>query len=365
MRSKMFNFNSSKKIITPLSVILLCSIYTRAIGQEVSCTQTLIDAQEVYNSGKIELVPGILEDCLKKGFNKQEKIDAYRLLTLCHLYHNRNEEAANTMLQLLKTDNEYQLRDTDPSEFIKLYNTFRTTPIIILGGEVGFGDFKFFDLQNYNDVNSNGSKTKYIRSKLNLSYGIGAEFPIRKQFSIKTGFKYNQFSYAISDTVSGYALVESVDQVSGFEAPILLQWNILDYKDFVPYVNAGTNLMYNINHSRDITKTDLLDDNKRGEPNTYHINKVKNAMNFNYSLSVGTGFRFKNFIGNGYITLDVLYSRFYSDLFKTNKRTDDPISTYSFYYTDNNVKFQHFQCIIGFKKPIYLPKQRYLASRGK
>ena len=68
-----------------VSIVLVLLISNIAFAQE-SCTEKLVEANDVFSAGQIELVPELLNSCLESGFTKSEKVSAYRLLTLCHLY---------------------------------------------------------------------------------------------------------------------------------------------------------------------------------------------------------------------------------------------------------------------------------------
>ena len=75
-----------------------------AYGQSTSCAQTLRLAQSVYDQGRLQELNGILQNCLQNGFTKQERVEAYKLLTLSYIYQEEPEKADEAMLDLLRTD---------------------------------------------------------------------------------------------------------------------------------------------------------------------------------------------------------------------------------------------------------------------
>ena len=118
-------------------------------GSKISCAQRLRLARATYEAGRLhELVGTILgpeaagcfndKDNDGEQFTIQEKVDALKLLTLAHIYLENPTEADKTMLDLLKTDHFYEPdRTSDPAEYLALYSTFRTAPIIAFTGRVG------------------------------------------------------------------------------------------------------------------------------------------------------------------------------------------------------------------------------------
>ena len=123
----------------PLIVVALSGVSFFARGQS-TCAQTLRLAQSIYEQGRLHELPQLLQECLRNGFNHEEKVSAYKLLTLTHIYLEEPEKADEMMLALLRTDTEFQVNDAvDPAEFVALYKTFRTYPIYRIGGQTGCG----------------------------------------------------------------------------------------------------------------------------------------------------------------------------------------------------------------------------------
>ncbi len=346
------------RIIISLS-LLVGSVHTKAQEEdEESCSQKLVDAQEVFSNGQIELVPGLLNDCLEKGFSRQEKVTAYRLLTLCHLYYNRNIEASETMQKMLRVEPEYRIQDIDPSEFVNLYSTFRTTPVVIIGLKGGIGLTNIYDVSNYHDINSISDTGKYVTDII-MSFGISAEVPILPSLSFVGDILYFRHSYLFEKTVLDYARMEYNESLSGIEVPLLAQWNILKDQKVTPYINAGGSLQVLLKATSEISRIDTyLEDKSRNEESFNKIDLTNSRNILNYGITAGAGVRIKDFISNGYLTLDVKYTRYLrNNVENTNRSSNDRLS-YSYLYTDNSLKLENFQFFLGYKIPIYNPKQK-------
>lgn len=343
-------------------LLIIVFVYTSVniSAQEESCTQSLVDAQEVFASGRIEEVPGILEGCLERGFNRQEKVAAYRLLTLCHLYYNRNVDAAATMQKLLRIQPEYRIQDIDPSEFINLHSTFRTSPLFIIGVKGGFGTLHFYETTNYNDINSINHNGRYEVGQLPpLMLGLSIEVPILKELSFVSEIYYNQYEYLFKRSVLEYASVEFTETVKGIEIPVMAQWNILKNKQVIPYINAGANFYFTLESTGKIIREDTLSGAvDRDVPGLDNIDLISSRNKFNVAFTTGAGVRIKDVIGNGYLTFDFRYSRYFKNHVEENLRAETPSLSYTYLYTDNSFKMESFQFIVGYKLPIYFCRQR-------
>ncbi|HEY8402508.1 MAG TPA: hypothetical protein VIK89_14670, partial [Cytophagaceae bacterium] len=130
-------FITRKSFYTFLLIAVLPGL-VKAQSTENNCTQTLKKAQNTYDQGRIFEIADMLQPCIENGFTKEEKTSAYYLLTLTYLYFNEREKAEKAMLEFLKLNPEYEIKN-DPAEFVNLYNSFRTTPAFLIGGRAGIG----------------------------------------------------------------------------------------------------------------------------------------------------------------------------------------------------------------------------------
>jgi len=319
-----------------------------------SCIEKLEEAEKYYESGQIDLVAPLLQDCLIKGFTKEEKVRAYRLLTLYNLYYNQDAEARNNFLELLKVDKEYKLKEIDPSEFSDLYSKFRTSPVIIAGAKFGIGLTGIYNIDYYNDINSVESVPFYTASST-FSYGVSVEVPVYKQFSLSCELYYSSFSYTLNDTILSYSVIQLDENVSQIDMPLTIQWNI-SKGDFVPYLKAGSSLNYLLSSNTSVYRQDEESGLYRRSEMNFNLTDSRNR--FNYSITAGAGFRWKNFIGPGYVTCELRYIRYLNDYLDSENRASNPEMVYSGLITDNTFRVQNVQFFIGYKLPFYKPKYK-------
>ncbi len=349
-------FPSSQNNLNAVKIVFISALLLFSFSgfSQNSCAEQLANAEKLYESGQIDKVAAMVEPCLEKGFTKDEKARAYRLISLCNLYYNEDEEAEKAFLELLKAKPEYKIKDSDPSEFVNLYQEFRTAPVFIAGIKFGWGFTDIHSIENYNDINSVESEGKYDPDNA-ISVGLSFETPIFKDLSVVYEFYYHNYSYSFENVVLDYATVSFKESVTGVDVPLMLQWNILS-NDFVPYVNIGASLNFLISSKADYTRQDAEGTEYRVAVEATDLNLTDSRNNFNYALCAGAGFRWKNIIGPGYLTFDIRYSRYMKSLVDPANRADNPEVLYSFLTTDNVFKVQNTQFLIGYKFPLFLPK---------
>jgi hypothetical protein len=110
--------------------ILICiSLFmiTRAAQgqQQVGCTQLLEDAREAYQAGMVELVPELLNPCLKSGLSGEALQEAYRLVINAYLFDYLPDRADALMEEFLEKFPDYQPGSGETSEFVLLLETKR------------------------------------------------------------------------------------------------------------------------------------------------------------------------------------------------------------------------------------------------
>ena len=336
-------------------LILIFFISYHFAYSQTSCSQQLETATKLYESGQIDKVEALLKPCLEKGFTKDEKAKAYRLLALCKLYYNQDEEAKKAFMELLRVKPEYKMTEFDPTELVTLHKEFRTTPIIIAGVKFGYGLENIYDIENYNDINSIANNGVYTTNYA-INAGLSFEMPVIKELSVVYEFYFRMYSYGYKNTVLDYAQITFEENIKSLDIPLMLQWNILS-NDFVPYINVGGAFNYLFSAQASYTRNDEQETQYR-DPETLELDLTSSRNAINYAICAGVGFRWKNIIGNGYLTLDIRYSKYLNNVVESANRADNPEVIYSFFTTDNTFKIQNTQFMIGYKLPLYKPKYK-------
>ena len=112
-----------KKILHLILLFLLCLPPARLYAQESTIRQIYNQAESEYETGRIEQAIQLLHDHLDH-FNGLLKQSAYRLLALCYLSEDRDEDARYYAERLIKLNNYYNSAD-DPARFQDLVSQLK------------------------------------------------------------------------------------------------------------------------------------------------------------------------------------------------------------------------------------------------
>jgi hypothetical protein len=332
-------------------------------GQNSNCSETLIKAQDTYKEGRINEIEEMLKPCLETGLSKQEKIEAYRLLTLTYLYFNEKEKAQGALILLLKNDPEYKIRQIDPTEFVNLFNSFRTTPVLLVGVKFGVNAADI-DVKKYFSLdNSDLARGKY-KSNVGIQGSLFAQFPLSKSMSLITEFQYDVRKYTYTDKLFGYASLTLAEKQTYLELPVLLNYNFGKGK-LVPYVNLGASFAYMMKASVLPVRVDETGDDNQREIKEGEISVKSLRKKMNYNMVAGAGLKIKDVLGRGYLFIDLRYTRGLNNVVNTDNRYSNDDLLYKYLYVDNNIKINSFQYSVGYSYPLYKPKLKKVRAKDK
>jgi hypothetical protein len=214
-----------RRLLTVIAFVFLTFACAESARAQSSCAQTLRTARVTYDQGRIHELPDLLAGCLVSGFTKQEKVEAYKLLTLSYIYLEEPAKADEALLALLRTDPYFEINpEADAAEFIALYRTFRTWPIYRVGAKVGVNATSP-NVSGRIEV-PEGATSKYSPA-INFQAGAAFEIPINqklalnpelhfqlKAFSLR--FRSARFSYRIQHHRSNR--IHDVDSPAGIRS---------------------------------------------------------------------------------------------------------------------------------------------------
>src|SRR5688500_5309640 len=237
-----------------LMVVVLSGVSYVARGQS-TCAQTLRLAQSIYEQGRLHELPQLLEGCIANGFNDEEKVNAYKLLTLTYIYLEEPAKADEMMLALLRTDTEFKINDAvDPAEFVALYKTFRTHPIYRIGGKLGATASRPSVVSaDYID-----SGTNTISNSYGITGNVSAEIPLTgklRKFTLNPELSFQLLSFkGVAERGDSASVRPATERQAWISVPISLQYNLHENEPGTTnyYVSAGFSADYLINSSKQI-----------------------------------------------------------------------------------------------------------------
>ena len=346
--------------ISMFVLVFMCSMSVQAQNKnkkdsltENRCVQSLRDAEKTYEAGRINEVETMLLPCIQnEGFSKFEKMQAYRLIILSKLFDNREEEADQYFMEMIKTDPEYKVNPvTDPSEFVNLYNSYRTNPIFAIGIKAGMNLTTPNSFVPYGVYNTGGNTGNY-KAFMNVQFGFNADVYLNKKFSIGADLLLSLKKYQYKNTLLDYSELTAKETQMWLELPVVLKYTMGQKKARFYLQGGGAVSMILSSKSNIIRKESNTQSNEAIGPD---INMRSMRNTFNYSLVGGAGVRYK--AGYGYVVLDVKYMYGLNNISNTNQKYSSSELIYKYGYIDNNFTLNSLMFSVGYYKSFYKPKK--------
>jgi len=109
---------------TLLLLVLSLGYQILTAQEQVDCKYVIEDAREAYEAGMVELVPDLLNDCIKnKGLTGELLKEAYKLVINSYLFDFKLEEADTLMYDFVHEFPDYMAENSDPQEFVSLLDS--------------------------------------------------------------------------------------------------------------------------------------------------------------------------------------------------------------------------------------------------
>lgn len=336
-------------------VVIMLSMCNYLHGQS-SCAQTLRTARATYDHGKLHELPALLDACLKNGFTQEEKVEAYKLLTLAYIYLEEPAKADGSMLELLRTNPYFQINEAaDPAEFVSLYRTFRTNPVTRVGVKIGVNASQP-NVKRSIETNSGESSYSY---RIAFQFGATVEVPLNEQLALNPSLLFQQKSFTIDNTVrrgndaTGNPLI---NHTSGGETqtwmsiPVVVQY-IVKPSRYNPYVSAGvsTDLLLSSQLSLETTQDGAGSVQER----TLDLMQQRNKVNVSAILCAGAKMR----IFGGYFTAEITYSYGLTNITSENTAYKEQELAFNNNLGDSIYKLNSLSVTAGYVQNIFNPKK--------
>lgn len=347
-----------------LFILLSLAFLLPSFEARAQCAESLNQAQQAFDDGHLYGIPALLGECVDKG-SKQDKIEAYRLLTLTYLYIDDPIGAQKSFMSLLKLDPEYRVDSTNHIELVHLSKEFITTPIVSWSARGGV------NVSNVSTIHVNGSyNTNINNEKYDWAAGgslIGTfEVHLNKivSFRLESDLSYNSFRYTnnlfdSNGEQNSKDVIKLHEKSLNYALPISIK---LTYpgETYYPYVYAGYSPNYTFISS---TNAEYINIENGAEISTKDVlNIAPIREDFSQSLILGIGLMRR--INYNYVFVDVRYKIGMSNRLVRNAQNDfenhPDINKYTFTYLqqDNDFRQNELSITAGYVWPKYKPRKR-------
>lgn len=325
-----------------------------------NCSQTLRLARSTYDQGRLHELPELMKKCLantgSEGFTKQERVEAFKLLTMAFIYLEEPEKADSSMLLLLHTDPYFTLNENvDPAEFIGLYKTFRTRPIYRLGVKFSVNASQP-NVSSFNPIVDGSAK---YSSKIGIGGGFIGEMPINNKLTLSAELLYQQKSFTnttISTYTAGGGPVDfststGSESQSSLSLPILAQYQLIQKRKIEPFVEGGI--------SADL----LLSSSTQGERRRVENQSIDvksfllSAQREKLNLSIVLGGGVKTRIATGYLIANVRYSYGLTRINSSSTLYDNQYLLFDYGLIDGVFNLNSLYFNVGYVQNFFNPKK--------
>ena len=351
----MKNKHSYPVINTVLVIAFLSLIPLTGFSQEEStCAENLRNAQTLFDNGQVGEVAGLLSECLKSGFNREEELAAYKLIIQTLLFQDELDKADSTMLEFLRKNPEYELSQTDHSSFVHLYNNFNVKPVIQVAIHVGTNIpfLTFVDQQTHSGDAE--STSEYTTNGLNLFASLETKFAIGSKLELNIEGGYSQLSFKNWEDFLGIGIVNYSEVQNRVEIPVTMTYNFPDFGKFTAYARAGGGPAFNVSTTaKDISfvRGDEISFSDRESPD---ISRNDSRIKMDLFYQVGGGIKLK--IPRGYLNFEIRTNiGIYNQVLDGG---DSATILDGYFYLDDDFNMNNVNFSFGYTLIFYKPSKR-------
>jgi hypothetical protein len=337
--------------ITALVAFHLCLLNSKA---QQDCGSKIQEAQRYYDQGMIDEIPGMLAPCMAEGFNRTQKIEAYKLIIMSYLFDENQFEAERTMLEFLKKYPEYEIMPNDPVEFVYLFESYRTASIFSFGltGGVNVTDPRI--IEPFSTFDLSEATLKNI-IKPGFQIGLGIERYLSKKFilNLETYIVLNQ--YAFKDELTDHrtnsiSYVTFTEKLYKIEVPVTLCYEFTVKKTHFN-IRAGVSASKLTGVSGEPARK-FADDQQELTGGSMDMIDYRKQML--YSGIIGAGVRYK--VPRGIISLNLRAQMGFNSIVDPEK-TDETLKN-RFYHLDDNYSLNNLSLSASYYFSFYNPRKQ-------
>jgi hypothetical protein len=393
--------NATKMLCTALCLSAAMPSLMFAQGKTTTdCERDLDDAKQKYALGQLNTITTFLtEECLfSKKLSRENKVQAFRLLTETSLFSNNLEQASDNFEQLLRYNPLFEVDSTDQwasYDLIYLSRTYRRNPVISWYGAVGMNYSKIETLQTYGGSNTVAPVTNLDEIVLGWNASTGIELPVYNNFDLLVEANFAQRTYRRIDqlfvvsaannagdgTVFPFATLQFKEIQNWIDIPVIARYNYHWRKKIIPYAYVGItpNFLLSAKLAGVIRRNEVdgrgggqvVGDDKtnvsltpkkvftnEGEEDPYKTTSKSLRTTVNVSLVAGVGCKFR--IAENFLFFDIRYNRFLLNAVNIDNRYTQKELLYRYGHVDNDFRIDNLALTFGYMRSFYKPRKKRL-----
>ena len=341
------NFVMMKRYLLFIPVVFLGF---SAIQAQNTCTDQLRLTQRSFDDGLLDDIPQLLSDCMKNGFTKEEKTNAYKLLIQTYLFSENYQKADEVMIKFLSEFPSYSIAANDPKEFINLHSTYRTKPIFKLDLKAGVTFCSPTTVENFGvgDIVTNHPTYK---SKIGYTFEVNYINFLYKNFDYSIGTSITLTNIAYANNPYDYTAISGTFKNNYIGLPLALRYNAR-FKGINFFTKAGIEPQYLIKSSIELTRTDNIPGK---EPITGIENLISSHRRFEIRPLIAIGAIFK--IGKDQLMFTAGYKFSTQSQVNPQERYSNLTLINKYYFIEDDLLLNQSYISVSYIRPIYKPKK--------
>lgn len=321
---------------------------------QADCSVKLKQCEKYYNDGNIDIIPSILDSCMKFGFSKKEKIQALKLKILIALYQDNFPEADENMLKLLTIEPEYEINKAiEEPEFVDLFENFQTSPVYSFGFIGGANRAQMQSTEKYGVYNTNNGYSDQYLPAYSYHFGIKGNMYLTSKMELNSELIFGQQKFSKKESFFGFSQVLYKETQTFISLPISVRYDLTKTK-IKPFLRVGVcpNLLLNSTSTLIRSYTD----NSHADIKGTEIDLSPYRNKFDISVFGGIGVKYK--IKRGNISIDIRYHQFLMNPVKDSERYANSENIFKYYYLDDNFLLSRVELSLAYVYLIYKPEKK-------
>lgn len=179
----------------------LLVVLAPSLQAQNTCAGVLNQAQNAYQEGSLYEIPDMLATCLEEGFTDEEKMEAFRLLTLTYAAINQEAQAREALISLLKINPEYTLEPNAPIELSSVYDKIYTQPIFYVGLTISPNINRLLVMNEFTNSSTPVAAGASYSGNLGFTLGGYLIYPLSKQWFVSLQPQFSSYNYGYSESI--------------------------------------------------------------------------------------------------------------------------------------------------------------------
>jgi len=315
------------------------------------------DATRAYYNGQLREVKNLLEVCLE-DLDKNDRLEAYKLLTNASLLLNEDEKADEYMAKLLIADPLYQVDEGDLVEFRNLYDTYKVVSKFSFGiiGGILRPDYRIIKHQSYS---GRTIEPEDYDENIGFLVGLTGDLPLIYDFSLSLAVLYEQRGFTQQETILELQAVKSTEREYLISIPLQIKY-VYPAGKYRPFISGGYSYHYLLKAEGDLEHF-ALEPEFTGIPigvpfseDDYDLTHLRRRHTFNWLVGAGIQTSLPKLL----LEFKMTYERGLNNLIEEENRFIDKVLLDNFAYVPDDVKVSSWMFSLTLMRNYTKPKKR-------